>query len=137
MEKMASKFSVLCRWERSDYRCRQGLNNKVQRQALLHNLCGIEYPRYFWCFAKHWWCKDYQKAKDALTAHFVTPILIINIPYERHLFREMVQEENETVDQNALRLPRCKAQQCDYGDQMEAQIRDQLVRQSQIVQSVL
>ena len=102
----------------------------MQRQALLHNLCGIEYPRYFWCFAKHWWCKDYQ-------LHFVTPILIINIPYERHLFREMVQEENETVDQNALRLPRCKAQQCDYGDQMEAQIRDQLVRQSQIVQSVL
>jgi len=67
--------------------------------------------------------KDYQKAEDALTVHFGTQI---NIPYERHLFREMVQEENVTVDQNAVRLRR-KAQQCDYGDQMEVQIRDQIV----------
>ena len=67
--------------------------------------------------------KEYQKAHDALTAHFVTQI---NIPYERHLFTEMAQEENETVDQYAVRLRR-KAQQCDYGDQMEGQIRDQIV----------
>ena len=58
--------------------------------------------------------RDYQRAEDALTAHFVTQI---NIPYERHLFREMVQGENETVDQYAVRLRR-KAQQCEYGDQM-------------------
>ena len=65
--------------------------------------------------------KEYHKADDALTAHLVTQI---NIPYERHFFREMA--ENETVDQYAVRLRR-KAQQCDYGDQMEGQIRDQIV----------
>ena len=67
--------------------------------------------------------KDYQQAEDALTRHFVTQI---NTPYERHLFREMVQGEDETIDQFAIRQRR-KAQQCDYGDQMEAQIRDQII----------
>lgn len=42
------------------------------------------------------------------------------------LFREMVRGEDETIDQFAVRLRR-KAQQCDYGDQMEAQIRDQII----------
>ena len=37
-----------------------------------------------------------------------------------------MQEESETIDQFAERLRR-KAQQCDYGDQMEAQIQDQIV----------
>ena len=64
-----------------------------------------------------------QKAEDALTRHFVVQV---NIPYERHLFREMVQAEGETIDQFAVRLRR-KAQQCDYGEQMEAQIRDQII----------
>ena len=38
----------------------------------------------------------------------------------------MVQGESETIDQFAERL-RQKAQQCDYGDQMEAQTQDQIV----------
>ena len=42
----------------------------------------------------------------------------------------MVQAEGETVDQFAVRLRR-KAQQCDYGEQMEAQIRDQIVSRCQ------
>ncbi len=44
------------------------------------------------------------------------------------MFREMVQGqgESETIDQFAIRLRR-KAQQCDYADQMEAQIRDQII----------
>ena len=42
------------------------------------------------------------------------------------MFREMAQNENETIDQFAVRLRR-KAQQCDYGDQLESQIRDQII----------
>ena len=37
-----------------------------------------------------------------------------------------MQGEDETIDPSAVRL-RCKAQHCDYGDQMEAQIRDQIL----------
>ena len=67
--------------------------------------------------------KDYQKAEDALNNHFVPQV---NIPYERHQFREMVQNEDETIDQFAVRLRR-KAQHCDYGGQMDDQIRDQII----------
>ena len=98
-------------------------DNKVQRRALLLHCAGSDVQDIFDVLPNTGGAKDYQKAEDALTAHFVTQI---NIPYERHLFREMVQEENETVDQYAVRLRR-KAQQCDFGDQMEAQIRDQIV----------
>ena len=37
-----------------------------------------------------------------------------------------MQGEDEMIDQFVVRLRR-KAQQCDYGDQMEAQIRDQII----------
>ena len=50
--------------------------------------------------------KDYEKAEEALTKYFVTQVIV---PYERHLFREMVQHEHETIDQ------------------LEPQIRDQVI----------
>ena len=53
----------------------------------------------------------------------------IKIPLKRHLFREMVQGEIETIDQLAVRL-RQKDQPCqqsDHGNQIEAQIRDQII----------
>ncbi|XP_044182144.1 uncharacterized protein K02A2.6-like [Acropora millepora] len=98
-------------------------DNKVQRRALLLHSAGPDIQDIFDVLADTGSAKDYQKAEDALTRHFVTQI---NTPYERHLFREMVQGEDETIDQFAIRLRR-KAQQCDYGDQMEAQIRDQII----------
>ena len=98
-------------------------DNKVQRRALLLHCAGPDVQDIFDVLADTGGAKDYQKAEDALTRHFVTQV---NTPYERHLFREMVQGEDETIDQFAVRLRR-KAQQCDYGDQMEAQIRDQII----------
>ena len=97
----------------------------MQRRALLLHCAGSDVQDLLDVLPNTGGTRDYQKAEDVLTAHFVTQI---NTSYERHLFREMVQEENETVDQSAVRLRR-KAQQCDYGDQMEVQIRDQIVSQ--------
>ena len=98
-------------------------DNKVQRRALLLHCVGSDVQDILDVLPNTGGARDYQKAEDVLTAHFITQI---NTPYQRHLFREMVQEENETVDQSAVRLRR-KAQQFDYGDQMEAQIWDQIV----------
>ena len=98
-------------------------DNKVQRRALLLHCAGPDVQDIFDVLPDTGGAKDYQKAEDALTRHFVAQV---NTPYERHLFREMVQGEDETTDQFAVRL-RWKAQQCDYGDQMEAQIRDQII----------
>ena len=102
-------------------------DNKIQRRALLLHCAGPDVQDIFDVLPDTGGAKDYQKAEDALTGHFV---IQVNIPYERHLFREMVQAEGETVDQFAVRLRR-KAQQCDYGEQMEAQIRDQIVSRCQ------
>ena len=102
-------------------------DNKIQRRALLLHCAGPDVQDIFDVLPDTGGAKDYQKAEDALTGHFVVQV---HIPYERHLFREMVQAEGETVDQFAVRLRR-KAQQCDYGEQMEAQIRDQIVSRCQ------
>lgn len=61
--------------------------------------------------------KDDEKAEEACSCMF---------HMERHMFREMAQNENETIDQFAVRLRR-KPQQCDYGDQLDSQIRDQII----------
>ena len=98
-------------------------DNTVQRRALLLHCAGPDVQDIFDVLADTWSAKHYQKIEDALTRHFVTQI---NTPYERHLLREMVQGEDDTIDQFAVRL-RHKAQHCDYGDQMEAQIRDQII----------
>lgn len=81
----------------------------MQRRALLLHCAGPDVQDIFYV---------YQKAEDALTVHFVTQI---SVPL-------VLQEENETIDQFAERLRRkAQAQRCDYGDQMEAQIQDQIV----------
>ena len=98
-------------------------DDKIQRRALLLHCAGPDVQDIFDILPDTGGAKDYQKAEDALTRHFVVQV---NIPYERHLFREMVQADGETIDQFAVRLRR-KAQQCDYGEQMEAQIRDQII----------
>ena len=48
------------------------------------------------------------------------------MPYERHLLSEMIQSDEETIDQFAVRLRR-KAQLCDYGGEVDDQIRDQII----------
>ena len=98
-------------------------DNKVQRQALLLHCAGPDVHDIFDVLADTGSAKDYRKTEDALTRHFVTQI---NTPYETHLFREMVQGEDERNDHFAVRL-RCKSKQCDYGDQMDARIRDKKI----------
>ena len=74
-------------------------DNKVQRRALLLHCAGPDVQDMFYILVDTGSAKDYQKAEDALSRHFVTQI---NTPYERHLFREIVQGEDETIDQFAV-----------------------------------
>ena len=102
-------------------------DNKVQRRGLLLHCAGSDVQDIFDVLPGTGSAKEYKKAEEALTRHFVTQV---NVPYERHMFREMAQNENETIDQFAVRLRR-KAQQCDYGDQLESQVRDQIISRCQ------
>ena len=95
----------------------------MQRRALLLHCTRPDVQDVFDVLADTGSAKDYEKAEDALTRHF---LMQISTPYERHLFREMVQGEDETNEQFAVRLRR-KAQQCAYGDKMEARIRDKII----------
>ena len=62
----------------------------------------------------------YEKALRMLDAHFAPQV---NVPFERHVFRQMLQEESETVDQFVKRLRR-QAENCMFEEQKEEQIRD-------------
>ena len=63
-------------------------DNKVQRRALLLHCAGSDVQDIFDVLAETGSAKEYEKAKEALTRHFVTQV---NVPYERHMFREMAQ----------------------------------------------
>ena len=53
---------------------------------------------------------EYQKALRTLDAYFSAQL---NEPYERHVFRNLKQEEGETVDQFITRLRR-QAENCNW-----------------------
>jgi len=57
-----------------------------------------------------------------LEAYFLPQV---NAPYERHVFRQMKQGDQETVDQFVLRLSN-QAVNCEFGTTKNGQVRDQL-----------
>lgn len=48
-----------------------------------------------------------------------------NVSYERHVFRQLKQKSNERIDMFLMRL-REQAERCDFGDQADENIRDQI-----------
>ena len=65
----------------------------------------------------------YNAALRTLDAYFTPQV---NVPYERHIFRQMKQEENEMVDQFVVRLSN-QAANCEFGVTKNEQIRDQII----------
>lgn len=48
-----------------------------------------------------------------------------NVSYERHIFRKMSQKQNERIDAFLMRL-RIQADRCDFGEQIDQNIKDQI-----------
>ena len=67
---------------------------------------------------------EYEKAVNALDEYFIPKV---NSTYQNHVFRSIEQREGETVAQFGTRL-RQVVKDCDYGDQADNQIRDQVVQ---------
>ena len=65
----------------------------------------------------------YDQAITKLNEHFN---IKKNIPYERSVFREAKQETNESLDQFIARLRRL-ATYCEYGNNVNDEIRDQVI----------
>ena len=69
-------------------------------------------------------CHVILRIKLALMLHTGgTALQEANFPFERHLFRQLEQEVDETVDQFVCQL-RQKSLSCDFADEA---IRDQLI----------
>lgn len=62
-------------------------------------------------------------------SHLVTSKMFFepkqNISFERHIFRQLKQKENERIDMFMMRL-REQAERCDFGQQLDENIRDQI-----------
>jgi len=65
----------------------------------------------------------YDKALEAPTSHFSVKK---NVPFEGNVFHQTKQKAGESVEQFFTRLRKLTAS-CDYGDQTEDQIRDQVI----------
>src|SRR6218665_1235878 len=72
---------------------------------------------------------EYEKTVRALDLYFQPRM---NIPYERHVLRQFYQEAFESVVQFVTRL-RQQADFCDFGDQRDDNIRDQLIEKCKSV----
>ncbi|XP_024891264.1 uncharacterized protein LOC112467046 [Temnothorax curvispinosus] len=64
----------------------------------------------------------YDATKTALQVHFSPQI---NVPYERHNFRCLAQQADETIDRYVIRLQQ-QAENCEFGDRKNEMIRDQI-----------
>jgi len=72
--------------------------------------------------------KDYEKAVKALNDYFIPKV---NSTYQNHLFRSMEQQDGETVAQFVARLGQV-VKDCDYGDQAENEICNQVGQRCKI-----
>ena len=66
---------------------------------------------------------EYQVAIRLLYQYFSPQV---NVPYERHLFRNTDQLPSETIDQYVTRLGQ-RAEYCDFGTSNDEQMRDQVI----------
>ena len=99
----------------------------TQNQALLLHCAGQDVQDIFVTLSDTGPAPDgetqYAKATRLLDVHFLPQV---NIPFERHQFRQAKQEESETTDQFVTRLFQL-SENCDFGTSKEEQIRDQLI----------
>ena len=118
------------RWRKSFqfYVDGRGITAAARRKALLLHCAGVEVQEIFETLTDPGVAEGedddvYKAALRTLDAYFTPQV---NVPYERHIFRQMKQEEHETVDQFVVRLSN-QAVNCEFGATKNEQIRDQII----------
>ena len=113
------------RWKRSFdlYVLAKGIVEDRQTVALLLHTAGQEVQDlYFTLAGPEEELRDYKDVVELLDSYFVPKV---NVPFERHVFRQMEQQSHEKVDQFVCRL-RQKAITCEFAN-VDETIRDQLI----------
>ena len=124
---LGEQTSLAQKWDqyvkRFDYYIKaSGVTGDEQKRALLLDVSGEEVKDLFETLT--YTGNTYAQAIDKLNEYFVPKK---NIAFERHMFRQSKQEEDETVDNFIVRLSKLSIS-CDFSElQKEDMIRDQVV----------
>ena len=100
----------------------KGVTEEEQKVALLLHTGGMDLQEVYYSLVPEERDLTLKESLKVLDDHFVPSV---NVPFERHLFRQLEQGTEETVDQFVCRL-RQRSASCDFADVDEA-IRDQLI----------
>ncbi|CAB4039296.1 Hypothetical predicted protein [Paramuricea clavata] len=84
------------RWKRAFnlYMVSKGVTNEQQKVALLLHSGGMELQELYYTLKPDSEDKYLQECLNALDAYFTPKV---NVVFERHMFRQMQQKENETI----------------------------------------
>ena len=112
------------RWKRGFklYLTARGVVQDEQKQALLLHTAGLDVQDIYYSLAGEGE-KNYTDTLKLLDDHFLPNK---NVPFERHLFRQISQKGDETMDQFVCRL-RKQAAYCDFGANEDDHLRDQII----------
>lgn len=111
-------------WKRSfnPHLVAKGITKDEQKTALLLHTGGLNFQELYYTLLTGTEIKPFAVSMELLDNYFAPQL---NVPFERHQFRQMEQASGESVDQYVCRL-RQKAIFCEFGNVDEA-IRDQLI----------
>ena len=121
--------TLAVRWKRSFelYVLAKGVSSDPQKVALLLHTARTELQQlYYTLTASEGELKPYKDVIALLDEYFVPKV---NVSFERHVFRQMEQQNGEKVDQFVCRL-RQKAITCEFTD-VDETIRGQLIEKCQ------
>ena len=117
-------------WKRSYqyYVDGKGITNPSRKKAQLLHLAGMEVQDIYEDLPDPGPLNadqdnEYVVCLRTLDAHFRTEE---NVPYERHVFRQLTPTKEETADKFLVRL-RKQARHCNFGATLEENLRDQLI----------
>ena len=114
------------KWRRSFnlYVNSKGYKDDQQKKCLLLHSAGLEVQDLYYSLVAE--DSDKNSFEEALKLLNENLLPQCNIPFERHLFRQMTQSEQETVSEFICRL-RHQASNCDFGAAVDDHIRDQII----------
>ncbi|XP_068758051.1 uncharacterized protein [Montipora capricornis] len=113
------------RWKRAFnlYVTGKGVSDDGQKRALFLHVAGMDVQEIYFTLVAEAESATFEATVKVLDDYFVPKA---NVPFERHLFQQIVQESEETVDQFVCRL-RQRAINCEFGESENDYIRDQVI----------
>lgn len=104
------------------YAAGRGVRDTEQKKALLLHCAGTAVQDIFFTLELKQGADAYERATKTLNSHFQTKV---NVPYERYCFRQLSQDNDESVEEFITRL-RQQAALCEFAN-VDEQIRDQVI----------